>query len=86
MDLQSLIVGGASLVGIAVLAWLYNRKSIQSAIRKRERDQQIDSIIKNQKANKKKFNRDQSRKKRVGRTVDPDKPWAGVRGKKTRRS
>lgn len=86
MDLQSLMIGGASLVGIVLLAWLYNRKSIQAAIRKRELNQQIDTIIKNQKANKEKNNRDQSRKKRVGRTVDPVKPWAGVRNKKSHRS
>jgi len=74
-----LLISGGSIFGVILFAWLYARKSIQEALRKRELNQQMDALIKNKQANKRKAARDKSRKKRVGDSVDLDDPWSGLR-------
>lgn len=83
MDLKTFLIGSGGLVAFTFFIWVYNRKSIQEALRKRELNQQTDALIKNQKANERKSLRDKDRKKRIGNTVDPDNLWSGLRGQKT---
>lgn len=85
MNLQIALIVILCFLGVLILLWVFVKKSIRHAVKKRELKQQIAALRKNKRANKRKAVRDVQRKKTMDHPLDSRDPWFGVRRKKTNR-
>lgn len=79
MELKLLLTILSCATGVSFLLWVIHKNSIKGAIKRREYQQQVDDLVKNQKVAIKKAKRDKERKTKVGTSINPDDPWSGMR-------
>lgn len=79
MELKLVLIILSCVTGISFLLWVLHKNSIKEAIKRREYQQQVDDLVKNQKASIRKAKRDKERKSKVGTSINPNDPWSGMR-------